>query len=123
MNVHNVGTKTSFLFEKISLWSLFLLSTGSQKAEDFHPKGPGKEYWSNPGAQRVSGAVRVSLRPVSYAIYFEFVYIWIHYVAGLYLEIGFDVCAYRFVGDQEAWHELSELYINEHEYITFLFLT
>lgn len=23
--------------------------------------------------------------------------------------------AYRFVGDQEAWHELSELYINEHE--------
>lgn len=27
----------------------------------------------------------------------------------------FDVCADRFVGDQEAWHELSELYINEHE--------
>lgn len=22
---------------------------------------------------------------------------------------------FRFVGDQEAWHELSELYINEHE--------
>lgn len=21
----------------------------------------------------------------------------------------------RFVGDQEAWHELAELYINEHE--------
>lgn len=25
------------------------------------------------------------------------------------------LCIYRFVGDQEAWHELSELYINEHE--------
>lgn len=24
-------------------------------------------------------------------------------------------CLHRFVGDQEAWHELSELYINEHE--------
>lgn len=24
-------------------------------------------------------------------------------------------CVSRFVGDQEAWHELSELYINEHE--------
>lgn len=95
--------------------NFFLLSTGSQKAEDIHPKGPGKEYWSNPGAQRVSGAVSVSLRLVSYAFYFEFVYILIHYVAGLYLEIGFGVCAYRFVGDQEAWHELSELYINEHE--------
>lgn len=22
---------------------------------------------------------------------------------------------FRFVGDQEAWHELADLYINEHE--------
>uniref|UniRef100_A0A3Q2QI36 ER membrane protein complex subunit 2 n=1 Tax=Fundulus heteroclitus TaxID=8078 RepID=A0A3Q2QI36_FUNHE len=26
------------------------------------------------------------------------------------------LCLSRFVGDQEAWHELSELYINEHDY-------
>lgn len=28
---------------------------------------------------------------------------------------GMYFLCHRFVGDQEAWHELSELYINEHE--------
>lgn len=48
--------------EKNSLWKFVVLCTGSEKAEDFHPKSPGKEYWSNPGAQWVSWAVSVSLR-------------------------------------------------------------
>lgn len=30
-------------------------------------------------------------------------------------EENLSFCVNRFVGDQEAWHELSELYINEHE--------
>lgn len=32
-----------------------------------------------------------------------------------YLHTFFLFPLTRFVGDQEAWHELAELYINEHE--------
>lgn len=37
------------------------------------------------------------------------------HLQNIYTLIFFPFPLTRFVGDQEAWHELAELYINEHE--------
>lgn len=113
-NVHIVKLYTSFLFEKKVYDDLFFCVQAARKRKISILKAQGK---STEAIRELNEYLEQwvflwkLLSPLPFILSLHL----IHCVVRGYLKIGFDICPYRFVGDQEAWHELSDLYINEHE--------